>query len=170
MNYRYIKQWKQISACLPAPMWYMKPTISGYNIIIVCGGTAVTFQTNKHYEIPIQELLSSCDQLFFALATSTQWKKLLATTHFDTTIIPYSNPAVIFGGKNIIINGIAKCDVTLYDDVNMSWRKVDSLTSNRGNVGATLLNNSTIMIIGGTSSGIDHHQGKILVTTYSRDW
>ena len=40
----------------------------------------------------------------------------------------------------------------LSDDVKKSWRKVDSLTSARGNVEVALLNNSTIMIIGGTSS------------------
>ena len=163
MNYRSIKQWKQISACLPAPMWCMKPTISGDNIIIVGCWTAVTSQTNKHYQIPLQELLSSCDKPFFARATSTQWKELLATTHFDTAIIPYSNPAVIVSGKDI--NGITKCDVTLYDDVKKSWRKVDSLTSARGHVGVALLNNTTIMIIGGTNSGLGHHQGEISVTT-----
>ena len=163
MNYRYVKQWKEISVCLPAPMWCMKPTISGDNAIIVGGGTAVTSQTNKHYQIPLQQLLSSCGQPFFARATSTQWKELSAVTHFDTAIIPYSNPAVIVGGKDI--NGIAECDVTLYDDVKKSWRKVDSLTSARGHVGVALLNNTTIMIIGGTNSGLGHNQGEISVTT-----
>ena len=104
---------------------------------MVGGRTAVTSQTNKHYQIPLQQ---SCDQPFFACATSTQWK-LSAVTHFDTAIISYSNPAVIVSGKDI--NGIEECDVTLYDDVKKSWRKVDSLTSAREHVGVALLNNST---------------------------
>ena len=163
MNYRYVKQWKQISVCLPAPMWCMKPTISGDNVIIVGGGTAVTAQTDKHYQIPLQQLLSPCDQPFFAYATSIQWKELSTATYFDTAIIPYSNPAVIVGGKDV--NGIAISDITQYNDIKRSWRKVDSLTSARGNVGVALLNDSTIMIIGGTSSGIGDHQTQVSLTT-----
>ena len=164
MNYRiHPKQWKQISVCLPVPMWCIKLTISGDRAVIVGYGTAFTSQINKHYQIPLQELLSSCDQKFFGHAVSTQWKEFPAATYFDTATIPYSNPPTIIGGKDL--NGIATCDVTLYDDVKKSWRKVDSLTHARGNVGVALLNNSTVMIIGGTSGGIGVQQTKVSVTT-----
>ena len=61
------KQWKQISACLPVPMWCIKLTVSGDCANIVGYGTAFTSQINKHYQIPLQELPSSCDQKFFGL-------------------------------------------------------------------------------------------------------
>ena len=164
MNYRHHpKQWKQISVCLPVPMWGIKLTISGDNAIIVGCGIAGVPQVNKHYQIPLQVLLSSFDQPFLGHAVSSQWKEFPTATHWDTATVPYSNPPIIIGGKDL--NGIAKRDITLYDDVKKSWRKVDYITSARGNVGVALLNNSTVMIIGGTSGGMGERQAEASVTT-----
>lgn len=80
-----------------------------------------------------------------------QWKKLSATTHYDTATIPYSNPAVIIGGENQ--SYVPTSDVSLYDIHKNSWRKVDSLTSARGCIGVSLINNNTIVVIGGCAGG-----------------
>ena len=143
------KQWKQISVCLSVPMWCIKLTVSGDCANIVGYGTAFSSQINKHYQISLQELLSLCDQKFFGHnGMNSQLLHILTLLPSP----PYSNPPMIIGGENL--NGIATCDVTLYDDAKKSWRKVDSLTSARSKVGLALLNNSTVMIIGGTSGGI----------------
>ena len=54
-------QWRDISLHLPAVMWGIKPTISGDSIIIV--GYCTTGGCNKeHYQITIDEIISSLDQ------------------------------------------------------------------------------------------------------------
>ena len=92
---------------------------------------------------------------------AVQWKKLSAATHWDTVSIPYSNPPVIIGGCNHSNQGGARTsDISLYDKHENSWRKVDSLTSSRDFVGVALLNNHTIIVIGGTSGGVDIEAAK----------
>ena len=144
-------KWKEISVHLPVVMWDIKPTISGDNIIIV-GYSTTGGRKNGHYQITIDEIISSLDQPLSTGAVSTKWKKMLHATHYDTVTVPYSNPPVIIGGN---IKGVATSDVTLYDVPKNSWRKVDSLTTARSNVGVVLMNNNTIIVIGGITGGTD---------------
>ena len=149
MNYHQQLQWKEVSVHLPVPMFAIKPTISGDCITIV-GYEDSKSGYSTHYQIPVEELISSLDQPLPTGAVTGQWKKLSPATHYNTTTVPYSNPPVIIGGS---VKGVTTCDITLYDSSKNSWRKVDSLTSARGNVGVALLNNNSIIIIGGTSGG-----------------
>ena len=71
--------------------------------------------------------------------------------YYNTATVPYSNPCVIIGGS---VKGIPTSDIRMYDSTKNSWRKVDSLTSARNHVEVTLINNSTIIVIGGTSGGV----------------
>ena len=148
MNYHHL-QWREVSAHLPVPVWAIKPTISGDNIIIV-GYSIATGRINGCYQIPTEELILSFDQSLFHGAVPVQWKKS-AATYFNTTTIPDSNPPVIIGGDE---GGVPTSDVSLYDKHKNSWRKVASLTSSRNNVGVALLNNHTIIVIGGASGGV----------------
>ena len=151
MNYHHL-QWREVSVHLPVPMWAIKPTISGDHITIV--GYATTTGCNTEcYHIPTEELILSFNQSLSPGAVPVQWKKLSAATNWCTTTIPYSNPAVIIGGLNQ--SNVPKSDVSLYDTHKNSWRKVDSFTSARMSVGVALLNSHTIIIIGGSSSGVD---------------
>ena len=153
MNYHHL-QWREVSVHLPVPMWGIKPTISGDNITIV-GYTTVTGSYTGCYHIPTEELILSFDQSLSPGAVPVQWKKLSDATHYHTTTIPYSNPAVIIGGHSHSNQGGARTsDVSLYDTHKNSWRKVDSLTSARSSVGVALLNSHTIIVIGGASGGI----------------
>ena len=147
INYHHL-QWREVSVHLPVSMWAIKPTISGDNIIIV-GCNQPGSCSNTCYQISIEELILSFDKSLSPDTVPVQWKKLSAPTHYTTTI-PYSNPPVIISGSK---GGVCTSDVSLYDKYNNLWRKVDSLTSARDCVGVALLNNCTIIVIGGSSGG-----------------
>ena len=152
MEYHDLLQWKEVAVHLPVPMWGIKPTISGNNITIVGYATAGG-RSCEHYQITIDEIISSLDQ---PLSTGTKWKKMLHATHYDTVTVPYSNPPLIIGGNSHANQGsIHTSDISLYDVSKNSWRKVDSLTSARSHVGVALINDHTIIVIGGTTGGTD---------------
>ena len=149
MNYHHL-QWREVSVHLPVPMWGIRPTISGDNITIVGYNHPEGCYTGC-YQIPTEELILSFDQSLSPGAVPVQWKKLSSATHWNTTTIPYSIPAVVIGGSK---GGVPISDVSLYNIHKNSWRKVDSPTSARHCVGVALLNSHTIIIIGGTSGGV----------------
>ena len=151
MEYHDELQWKEISLHLLLPMWGIKPSISGDNVIIV-GYNHAGGLNSGHYQITIDEIISSLDQPLSTGAVSTKWKKCSPATHWRTATVPYSNPPVIVGGGSID-GTIPTSDIMLYDESKKSWRKVDSLTSARQYVGIELLNNSTIVVIGGSTEG-----------------
>ena len=149
MEYHDLLQWKEVSIHLPVPMWVIKPTISGDNIVIV--GYNSDLRYTASYEITTDDMISSLDQ---PLSIGTKWKKMLHATHYDTVTVPYSNPPLIIGGSSRANQGfICTSDISLYDVSRNSWRKVDSLTSARDFVGVGLINESTIIVIGGTTGG-----------------
>ena len=147
MDYHHEPQWKNVSVKLPVPMWAINPTISGDNITIV-GYANAGSRYNLYDQIAIEEIL---DQPLSTSATSNKWKMLSYAQYFNTVTVPYSNPPVIIGGS---VKGVPTCDITLYDSTKNLWRKVDSLTSGRCNVGVALLNNNNIIVIGGTSGRV----------------
>ena len=149
MNYRNDLQWRELSVHLPLPMWGIRPTVSGDDIIVVGYGQAGG-QNNRCYQILTEKLILSPRQPPSHGAILIQWKELSAATHYNTTTIPYSNPPVIIGGSK---DGATTSDVSLYDIHNNSWRKIDSITSARDCVGVALINFNTIIVIGGTSDG-----------------
>ena len=144
MDYRDKLQWKEVSIHLPEPMWAIKPTISGGYITIV--GYSNTRGRNKgYYHIAAKELFSSLDQ---PLATP-RWKRVSIAMHYDTTVVPHSNPPVVIGGGSrggIVLTS----NITLYDAAKKLWIKVASLSSARDCVGVAMLNDNAMIIIGGT--------------------
>ena len=154
MNYHQL-QWKEICVHLPAPMWAIKPTITGDYITIVGYDTA-RGRCNRCYQIPVQDIMSSLDQPLSTGAVTSQWKELSPAPHWDTVTVPYiySNPPVIIGGQSHVNEGsVPTSDVSVYDSSSNSWRKMDSLTSARISVGVSLINNNAIIIIGGYTKG-----------------
>ena len=150
MNYHHL-QWREVSVHFPVPMWGINPTTSGDDIIIV-GYYTTTNSYCACYHIPTEELTLSFDQSLSPSAVPVQWKKFSTATHFRTATIPYSNPSIIIGGCNHS-GDVSTSDVSLYDKQMKSWRKVDSLTSARSNIGVSLINNNTIIAIGGCTKG-----------------
>ena len=151
MNYRQQLQWKEVSLHLPDLMWAINPTISGDYITIV-GYSDNEDRNIGYYQISTQEIISSLDQPLSTGAVTRQWQKLSSATHWHTVTVPYSNPPVIIGGDDV--EDITTSDVSLYDSSKNLWRKVDSLTSARKNVGVALINSDTIIVIGGNSGGV----------------
>ena len=155
MNYHQQLQWKEVSVHLPVAMCNIILTISGEYIAIVGyqqGGSRYT----THYQIPVEEIISSLDQPLSTGAVTGQWKELSSAAHWDTTTVPYSNPPVIIGGHGPSNQGaVPTSDVALYDSSKNSWRKADSLTSARLSVGVALLNNNSIIVIGGCRGVVD---------------
>ena len=144
-------QWKEVSIHLPVPMWAIKPTISGDYIAIV-GYSNTRGRNRGYYQITTQELLLSLDQPFATGAVSPRWKRVSIATHYDTATVPYSDPPVIIGGGSR--NGIIlTSNITLYDATKKLWRKVGSLTSARDCIGVSILNDNTMIIVGGTRGG-----------------
>ena len=153
MDYHHHREeWKEISVHLPIPMWAVKPTISGNNITIVGYNHAGSSRNNGYYQIKVEEILSPLDRCLSTRpgAKSNQWINLSPAQHWDTATIPHTNPPVIIGGN---FNYIPTCDINLYDASKNSWRKVDSLTSARSEIGVASLNTNTIIVVGGTSGG-----------------
>ena len=149
MDYRNLRTWKAVSAYLPVPMWNIKPVISGDNIAIV--GYSIEDRRNGYYQLPVETIIASVHQPFFSV---TKWNKLLPASRYETTTVPYSNPPLIIGGISHTYRGSAlTSDVTLYDASKNSWRKVDSLPSARDCVGVGWINDTTIIVIGGTRGG-----------------
>ena len=124
--------------------------ISGDYIIIVGYSSDLTYSTV--YQTTTQEIISSLDQPLSTGAVTRQWQKLSSPTHWDTATVPYSNPPVIIGGNDV--EDITTSDVSLYDSSKNLWRKVDSLTTARKNIGVALLNSDTIIVVGGNSGGV----------------
>ena len=153
INYHHQLQWKEVSVHLPVPMWAIKPTISG-DYITILGYNDNKGRKRGYYQISTQEVISSLDQPLSTGAVTRQWKNMSAVTHYETATVPYSNPPVIIGGASHVNQGGAPTsDVSLYDSSKNLWKKVDSLTTARINVGVSLINNNTIIIIGGYTRG-----------------
>ena len=153
MNYHHRLQWKEVAVRLPGPMWAIKPTISGDYITIVGYEQGISCY-NIHHQIPVDEVISSLDQPLSTGAVTGQWQKLSSATHWETVTVPYSNPPVIIGGKSHSNQGgIPTSDVSLYDSSKNLWEKVDSLTTARADIGVSLINNNSIIIIGGHTKG-----------------
>lgn len=149
MDYRNLRIWKAVSAHLPIPMWNIKPVVSGDNIVIV--GYSVEERRNECCQIPVETIISPLHQPFFSV---TKWKIMLPAARYETTAVPYSNPPVIIGGISRTYGGsFLTSDIILYDESKNSWRKVDSLASARDCVGVGLINDTTIIVIGGTRGG-----------------
>ena len=154
INYHQQLQWKEVSVHLPVPMWNIKPIISGDHITIM-GYSQGRSRYTTHYQIPVEKIISSLDQPLSTGAVTGQWKELSPTTHWSTATVPYSNPPVIIGGFDYVNQAsVPKSDVSLYDSSKNSWRKVDSLTSAKYCIGVALLNNNSIIVIGGSSGGL----------------
>ena len=152
MNYHQQLKWKEVSVHLPVPMWGIQPTISGDYITIVGHSSDLRYTTV--FQITAQEIISSLDQPLSTGAVTRQWQKLSAATHYRTVTVPYSNPPVIIGGHSHSKEGGAPAsDISLYDSSKNLWKKVDSLTTARFSTGVSLVNNNTIIIIGGCTRG-----------------
>ena len=147
--------WREVSVRLPVQMFGFIPTISGDNIIIL-GYISPRGHSKKCYQIPTIKLLLSFDQSLSSGPVFVQWKEFSGVVPWESTTIPHSNPPVIFGGCNHAKQGsVPTSDISVYDKDKNTWRRVDSLSSARSNIGVSLITSSTIIVVGGCSKGGD---------------
>ena len=140
MNYHQM-QWKKVAFHLPTPMYNITPTISGKFITVV--GYSDHARQTASYQVPVKDIISPKDL--------PSWKKLNSTTHYNTAIIPYSDPPVIVGGETQSFNCTSV--IKMYNASTDSWEGVSYLTSARDTVGIAYINEYTVIVMGGTSGG-----------------
>lgn len=149
LDYRDHLQWKEVSVHLPAPMWNFKPTVSANNIAIV-GFSTVGGRDKRYYQIALEEIIGKSSQDYPFSRVASQWKELPYPAHWETTIVPYSDPPVIIGGRE---SRGAVPDICLYNKSINFWKRVGLLTSPRNSVAIALLNINTIIVVGGCTDG-----------------
>ena len=143
MNWRQRSQWREVLTKLPVPMWAIKPTIAGENLLIV-GYDTDGGHSNGSHRFPVATITSS-DQV------ASHWEELSPAPYYDTDTVPYSNPPLIIGGRDV--KGVPTSDISLYDTSKKSWQQVYSLTTARTNIGVATINSNTLIIVGGNTKG-----------------
>ena len=152
MNYHQQLRWKEVSFCLPVPMWCINSSLSGDNIVII-GYSHSKGHDNAFYRIPVDMIISST--ISNDAISNKRWKQLSAAPYWRAAILPYSDPPIIIGGNvHVDQGGVRTSDVTQYNISKNSWKKVDYLTSARNSVGVALICTNTLIVVGGCSSGV----------------
>jgi len=147
MNWRQRSPWREVLSKLPVPMWNIKPTIAGEQLLIVGYDT-----DGGRYTTSYQLLLDTVASLEQA---ANLWQKISSAPYYDTVTVPYSDPPLIVGGcGHSNQGGLPTSDINLYDDASKkSWKQVDFLTTARSDVGVATINSNTIIIVGGSTKG-----------------
>ncbi|XP_065908005.1 probable serine/threonine-protein kinase drkD isoform X2 [Dysidea avara] len=140
-----ILQWRIVNTHLPQPMCGPSATMCGESLVIVGFDTADNKHSNKTFLIDINEITSK-QQLTTSTGEDNKWSRLADAPYFKTTLIPNSSPPVIIGGDDE--QDKTTNDITLYDDVTKSWRRVSSIPTNCSWTTVTIINN-VIIVAGG---------------------
>ncbi|XP_065907210.1 uncharacterized protein [Dysidea avara] len=138
-------QWRIVNTHLPQPMGAPSATMCGESLVIVGFANADNKRFNKTFLIDINEIISK-QQLITSTGEDNKWSRLAHAPNFRTTIIPNSSPPVIIGGSDKQYK--TTNDITLYDDVTKSWRRVSSIPTNCAHPTVTIINN-VIIVAGG---------------------
>ena len=138
--------WRKVSIKLPVPMYVFTPTISDEQLLIVGYGGVGIKCYNGAYKIPVANITGLLDQQHNS-DTPTKWTELTAADHQYTTLVPSSSPPVGVGGEDT--TGRTTADISMYDNSNMSWKKIGSLTFARSSAAVAAVYNNAIIIIGG---------------------
>ena len=158
LNWRKNPKWIVVSTPLPVPMWSIKPTITGEDILIVGystngGRSKAAFQTRAD-----TVTLSALNPGIVG-----QWLELPAAPYYETATLPNSNPPLIIGGRND--SGInSSADISMYDRSQRKWVRVDSLRSARYYVSVATINSNTIIVMGGNSKGQDIRTARVFAS------
>ena len=148
MNWQQKSPWRKVSTRLPTPMWAIKPTLAAECILIV-GYEQRNRCYTRAYQISAATLTS---QSVSSDTEVSEWECLVPAPHYHSATVPFSNPPLIVGGSNYDGTALTSA-ISMYDSSKKSWTMVDSLKSARGSVGIGTINNSTLIVIGGTTGG-----------------
>ena len=137
-------QWRIVNTHLPQPMYVPSATMCGESLVIVGFTNTDDLCDNETFLIDINEIISK-QQLTTSTGEDNKWSRLADAPYFKTTLIPNSSPPVIIGGSK---QDKTTNDITLYDDVTKSWRRVSSIPTNCAYPTVTIINN-VIIVAGG---------------------
>jgi len=135
-------QWKIVNTHLPQPMYATSATMCGELLVIVGFGTADKLHSNKTFLIDINKIVQPTS----STGKDNKWNSLANTPCWYGSLIPNSFPPVIIGGSDK--KGKTTNDITLYDYVTNSWRRVSSLPTNCALTTVAIINN-VIIVAGG---------------------
>ena len=148
LNYKQSSHWVIARMKLPEPMRRPSLTISNDLLYIVGYGRANGYRTSVAYQVPVDTITSSTDQL--TSDQTTHWTELPPAPYCKTAIIPNSCPPVIIGGDKHYDPTI---DIRVLDVPNNSWKKIASLTTARSATAVVPINHDSILVIGGYTGG-----------------
>ena len=135
-------QWSIVNTHLPEPMGDPSATMCSGQLVIVGFSNADRNRSNETFLIDITKIITQ-PQHTSSTGEDNKWRRLADAPYFKTALIPSSSPPVIIGGEDKQVN--TTNDITLYDDVTKSWRRVSSLPINCAWTTVTIINNVIIM-------------------------
>ena len=158
LNWQKRTQWIKVSTPLPVPMWSIKPTITGEDILVV-GYSTDGGRSKAVFQIRADIItLSAQNPTIFG-----QWIELSPAPYYETATLPHSNPPLIVGGRdNSGINSFA--DISMYDRSQRKWIRVDSLQSPRYYVSTAAINSNAIIVMGGNIKGQDIRTARVFAS------
>ena len=138
-------QWRIVNTHLPEPMGVPSATMCSGQLVIVGFDNADNKRSNETFLIDINKIITQ-PQHTSSTGEDNKWSRLADVPYWKTALIPSSSPPAIIGGSDK--QHKTTNDITLYDDVTNSWRKVSSLPINCAHTTVTIVNNVIIMVGG----------------------
>ena len=138
-------QWKIINIQLPEPMYAPSAAICDESLVIVGFTTEHMKRSNKTFLIDVDKVTTQ-PELTSYTGEDNMWSSLADAPYYQTALTPSSYSLVIIGGSDK--QGKTTNDITIYDDVTKSWRRVSSLPLHCAWATATIINNQ-IIVAGG---------------------
>ena len=153
LDWKEPDQWVIAKLKLPEPMWLLSLTISA-DLLCIVGYNKSNGRTTAALQVPVDTIISSAEAKPLLKGQIDSWSKLPKAPCAGAAIIPNSCPPVIIGGYN---HQDFTSDINMLDASSNSWKKIASLTTPRRYPAVVLLNNDSILVIGGSNDG----KGKI---------
>ena len=134
-------QWRIVNTYLPQPMGAPSAAVCGKSLVIVGFDTADKERSNETFVININKIIAHPKHKTFP--DDSRWSNLSNAPYWCTALLPNSSLPIIIGGSDE--QGKATNDITLYDDVTESWRRVSSLPISCACSTVTIINNLVIV-------------------------
>ena len=145
--------WMIVNTHLPEPMYPISATLCADSFTIVGYDNADKKLYNGTITIPIDQIISQQQQTQQSVTSSTdkdntKWHTLANAPYWKTALVPNTSPPVIIGGQDEQDNTVN--DITMYDDTNKEWKKIESLPINCAWITVAVINDC-IIVMGGAS-------------------
>jgi len=143
--------WMIVNTLLPKPMYGICATTCGDSLAIVGYDGADNIRYPDTFIICIDKITSEDEQMSLTSSTNkdiTKWHRLIDAPYWRTALVPNTSSPVIIGGNDKQGNTVN--DITIYDDISSSWKKISSLPINCATTTVAVIN-QCIIVLGGAS-------------------